>query len=36
MVETSKFYISLFAGAGGLDLGVRIAMPEARCVGGSL
>ena len=26
-------FISLFAGAGGLDLAVGLAMPGARCVG---
>lgn len=28
----SSTYISLFAGGAGLDLGLRIALPEARCV----
>lgn len=26
-------YLSCFAGAGGLDLGLRICLPEARCIG---
>ncbi len=26
-------YVSFFAGVGGLDLGARLALPEARCIG---
>ena len=26
-------YLSFFSGAGGLDLAVRLAVPEARCIG---
>lgn len=33
MVLPSGNYISLFAGCGGFDLGLRIACPETRCVG---
>ena len=32
MALPSQFYISLFSGAGGLDLSVRLAIPDARCV----
>ena len=32
MALSPQFYISLFSGAAGLDLAVRLAIPEARCV----
>ena len=32
MVAAPQFYLSLFAGVGGLDLSVRIAIPDARCL----
>lgn len=33
MAEATRNYLSLFAGYGGLDLAIRLALPEARCIG---
>lgn len=33
MALPSQTYLSFFSGAGGLDLAVRLAVPDARCIG---
>lgn len=33
MAPSPDYYVSCFAGFGGLDLAVRIAKPKARCIG---